>query len=54
MGPRVDVNEWVLFLFISIFLYMQVCSNFFIHIIFFLKGKVKILLNLYEEFFYKK
>ena len=58
MGPWVDERliEWVLFLFVSIFLYVQVCSavSFYIYNLFYLIGKVKNLLNLYVEFFYKK
>ena len=58
MGPWVDERliEWVLFLFISIFLYVQVCAavSFYIYNLFNLIGKVKNLLNLYVEFFYKK
>ena len=58
MGPGVDERliEWVLFLFVSIFLYVLVCAavSFHIYNLFYLIGKGKILLNLYVEFFYKK
>ena len=50
---KVDLNGF-LFLFVSNFLYVQVCAavSFYIYNFFYLIGKVKILLNFYVYFFF--